>query len=787
MSEKVTLRLLECPTCGANLKVDDHTETVDCVYCGNTFAPFFDRGNDEYKRLSEGVKGAIRVEGIKTPSSALAYLDIFFKEYDWESFSLAQSLTVAEIDVLADQLKSTSTDDKNTWLVCFKAISVPLMQKIKGCQTLLSSIVEAYRNDDFDAYSKFDAYKRVVASVSECKDEKLTKLKEIQGYAVKYGASLAETNAMHSEISAIESAVPTLTVYENIHDVAEVQQIDLERNAEIASRLASHGIYAEREYARAKELLARKEYAEALTVLLPLKGYADTSELIDKIDKLYFIQGVLEIEGVLYYLQQAEGSDTSALYPVKDGKIAPSPIITGVSRIITNYADILYYVTAGGILTRYCLSTGIAEKLYKKSVDVKKSLTYQHRAFLWAKKADSSGIPTATGDLISVELSTGKVSVVLENVKKIVSLDGSKIVCKMQQSIDRHSSRTVTVTSVLDVDTMALTDLGTEELFVEGFTDSSVIYTQYSPNEHNKDLYIKTMCSEESAQLLEKNIYRFCKVIAGKIFYYIGNAGNKTLIHVNCDGTGRKEWPLYISEVLFEQGGWLYYVRKSGYNAVLCKSHMDGTDVCMIANDIDRFVQIKNGYLYYINDLSSLVKVRMDGSGAQTLCTKVETVLSVQEDKVVFVSIDGKEKIRSAYDETVTTKVVKSIYAVRFNGDGKIKLAYDVKEAGYYDDRTVYYVVIEETADPKTQTTSDVKVLYKLDVPTDKAEKLLELQIAEKGGLSGFKIAMIVTLISTFFAIIGGAAEVPGLVFLGIFAGVISLIIGIVLRFSKDD
>ena len=397
------------------------------------------------------------------------------------------------------------------------------------------------------------------------------------------------------------------------------------------------------------------------------------------------------------------------------------------------------------------------------------------------------GSATGVGDLIAVELATGKVSVILENVKQIVSLDGNKIVCKVKKTTDKDAYHFKVFTGVLDVDTMHYVDVDSDDVFVEGFADNCVIYTKYSPNEYNKKLYVKAMDSKEAGRLIEENIYQFCGIIAGKIFYYIGNAKNQTLVHINFDGTDRKEWPLHISQVLFEQGGWLYYIRKSGYNAILCKSRIDGTDSCIIASNIEEFVQIKNGYLYYINDVSSLIKVRMDGSNSQTLCTQVESVLSVRDDKIIFVSIDGKETYTSSYDETIKTKIVKSIYAVDFSGSGKIKLAYDVKEANYYDENTVYFIATQKIKNEKSQQ-ERVNVLYKLDVLTNHSEKLLVLQtIKEEKRLSGFAISMIIAALALCVSVVSFAAQEPGFGMFGMLGAFISFMTGLIIKGNADE
>ena len=790
MAEKVNLKIMKCPTCGANLKAANGTDTITCVYCGNSIVPVTETTPVTQKEtVSGGFSGVLKVEGIKTSSSALAYIEQFFEEYDWEAFAYAQTLSVAEIDKLANSLKVSSADDKNTWFVCFKAISVPFIHKIAGCKKILKSVNEEYKKDNLDAYSKFDAYKRIATMISARKNGIVANLEKISANAAKYGASSTEVSGLNAEIDNIKN-LAVVEVYEDVENIPEVKTFINEKNAKIAEALAAQGINAENEYARAKALIEEKNYVEALNILLSLNGYSDTNALADKLDKYYLISDVLEIEGVLYYFKKDSSEyDTLSLYPTVDGKISEKAIIKGIGKIITNYADILYYLDSSNKLKKYNLATKTEEKIYDKSMDKKSIYVYGRKVFLLANKGGEYN--SQKHDLVELNLATGEVRTVLENIKAIVSLTGNKMIYTISQKInsessDYESSNYKTLTNIINIDTMDIVELGTKKVSIEGFIDNYVVYTQVSPNEYNKNLYIKALNSEEPEKLIEQNIYKFCDIIANKLIYYNGNSRNQSLININCDGSERKEWPLYISDVLFEQGGWLYFIRKAGYNSILCKSRLDGSKFSIIAADIEKFIDIKNGYLYYINDVSTLVKVRMDGSNLQELCDDVETVLSVKEDKIIFVSID--DRITTGSFEQTTTRIVKSIYAVDFSGSGKIKLAYNIKNAKEYDENTVYYIAAKEIKSSYDQLDKQLDVLYNLDVETNQVEKLLDLEVQqEESKMSGFAIAMIIMAIAFFFAFIGFAAEAPGLGIFGLIAGFISLMVGVGIKASKNE
>ena len=39
MADKVSLQIMQCPTCGASLKAENGNQEITCVYCGNTIIP----------------------------------------------------------------------------------------------------------------------------------------------------------------------------------------------------------------------------------------------------------------------------------------------------------------------------------------------------------------------------------------------------------------------------------------------------------------------------------------------------------------------------------------------------------------------------------------------------------------------------------------------------------------------------------------------------------------------------------------------------------------------------
>ena len=777
------LKVMKCPTCGGDLRSANDGKEMVCVYCENVIVPVDETPAVVQKENNTANGGSVRIEGIKTPSSALAYMEQFFEEYDWEAFSYSQSLSVSAMDRLADSLKITSADDKKTWFVCFKAIYVPFSRKAEFCKNILESIVKSYKNGDLDAYSKFDAYKRITDDLRAGMNDIIAKLGKILCKAEKYGASADEIAELEACIKNIKGLC-TVNIYSDIESVPEIIAFINEKNTYIAQTLASKGIDAQREYDKAKYLIREKKYVEALHTLRLLQGYSDSHSLIEQLDKYFLISDVLEIGGKLYLYKKSNADSAGLnLYPAIDSKFSDKPVIEDIDQIITNYADILYYLGNDRTLYKFDFSANVKTKLYNNRLSKKNIHVYGRRVFL---VGETSGDFDNKTNIVELDTPTGNVKVLIENIKAATAFNGNKIVYSIAvPKSETQDAKTEYMTCILDVNTMRSITLGMKDITVEGYIKNCAVYTRIAPNEYNRDLYIKSLTTDEPERLIEANIFRFCNIIENKIFYYIGNSNNETLININPDGTQRQEWGHYTSKLLFSQGGWIYYIRSAGYTSILCKSKLGTDDFTVIATDIEEFIEIKNGYLYYIDGDSDLMKVRMDGSNLQTLCDDVDTVLSVKENKIVFISSD--DTIIRGEGETRRSKDVKSIYAVDFTGSGRCKLAYDVKTAKAYDENTVYYISSEKTDSLNDEEIQLQDVLYKLDVETNTVQKLICLNIQKQAsGCSGFAIAMTISLISFLIGFIALGTENAGLGVTGMIVGVFSLIIGVILKYGKS-
>lgn len=751
MAEKITPQTMRCPCCGAPLKTSNPREATECLYCGNTVVPMADTSSTPHETKASGI---VKIEGIKTPDSALAHIEILFEEYDWEDFYYSHSMSIPEMDDLVDYLRNTSADSKVTWIASAMVCAVPFLKKAEGCGLLLDKIADAHAANDLDAYSLFDAYSRIVLSIRASKNTITQNLQRYKGYAAKYGADAADLALFDNYLSQIQDAA-RYESYNALEDIPAVAELIRQKDIRVANDLAAAGINAAEVYANAQSMLSQGKYVNALNLLRVVQEYSNTKKLIKATDKYFLLDDVLEICHKLYYfVKQEEGY---CLYAVEDKAIANKPLIKNIGNIITNYADTLYYLDNNFRLRKFNFADGTNELLAKLHFAKEIMLVRNWHCYLMSECS-----------VYDLNLSSGSLTMMLENVDGTPKIDGQYMIYTSYDSKNNTRNQVI-----YDLDTRHVTILHSNACTIRGFAKNTVFFTTNTPNANNQML-LRQDLNDSNSYLVESNIFSFCGIYGDKLFYYVGNPNNRCLISTNLDGSDRTEWMRNITELLRFQGGWLYFIRRSGYNSVLCRARMDGSRYRIIASDIASFVETKNGYLYYLNDDNDLMKVRMDGAHSQLLRSDVRNVLQVKDDQIVFASSDGYTTYNTI--EGITKRdLILSLYSVDFSGSGIRKLVYDITHAKTYDEDTIYYL-----AEQKVPNAAYAKrtALYSLNLLTRNITHLMDLNPVEppKKGCLPFILLLLLAVILLGISI---PAEMPFLIFLSIVLGVIALFGGI--------
>ena len=703
----VQLKIMECPTCGAKLKYKPGDKEVVCMCCGNTYLLSEFGGESSLNGRSQGMN-AIKVDGIKTSSSALAYIEQFLDSYDWESFASDTYLEIDELTKVVDDLKVTSADDFKTWIACFIVRVVPFSKKIELRPKMYQTLINEYEKDNLDSFGMYDAYKNVSSFLVKAYKGIKEEAEKYIVYAEKYNAPKEEIAHLRKMLNDLSVDELSKTLYPTIEDIPEIISFNEERQNQLVKALAEVGIDAETEYQNALSLLEQKQYVQALVTLYKINGFKDTRKLIEKTDQSFVLsKNVFFNQGNIFYLK--EDSTLFNLYRANEQGIDKNPIAKSIYRVVAIYADSLYYVTENNQLRGLSLTTNT-------KIELKPNLTIKDKTLFIIKenaKAYFSSVSEGDVKLYQLDFLTNTLKRVAEKIKKFVGFKSHYAV--YQQRIENKKA-----IIVKDLNSAATYEISNVDIDPVCFFDNKLLFTTINPEEFNKALWLYDFEKEEKI-ILEKNITDLPKVVDGHIYYFsIDNLKIKRLITIDVDGSNRQELSPYVKEVLFISGDWLYFIKGYGYNTALCKMHLDGSHLKTIASQIDEFIKIDCGYLYYVDDDRDLRRVRMDGSRKSLICYDVKDVFVINNEKVIY----------SAYDK----KKMVSIYAIDFDKQGRRKASYDVLEAGLYDENTIYFINKRYPNNIKNDDQSPLTYLNVLNTNTYEEKCLFKVGVAGKSG-----------------------------------------------------
>ncbi|MBO4572282.1 MAG: DUF5050 domain-containing protein [Clostridia bacterium] len=708
-TNEIVLSEIRCPNCGEKILYKKGDKEVICMACGKSCSTNEKRNATENADPDRLFENKLKIDGIKTSSSALAYIEQYLDTYDWEAFAFDPDIIIDELEMITENLRVSSADDYKTWVACFISTVVPYKKKIEYSSKIYESIIEEYKKGNLDSYGIYDVYKKVVSSVIDNYTAVNLKADKYLYYAQKY--NLPKEDEINLEKNYCESDIKKLndTIYESIEYIPEIARFLKEKEDLLVAELNDIGINAQEKYNLANNLVCEQKFIEALDILYSLKGYKDSKEIIDRINKLFTLSSDVFInEGVIYYLPKNDSSGKRCLYKTEKSKTNVKAIVKDVGDIITNYADILYYFDGKNI--KYVNLVNGKHNSIDKSFDTKKYFVRKRIAkayFLYDGANDRS-----YKALFELDLKNGCIYEIKNGIKSVTAFKYHYV----QYVVEKNNTEK---TIICDLDTREEFEIIHKKAFVVDYFDNKVIYTVENPSKYNKKLYVYNF-DTKSTILLESNINGKCKIIDNRIYYYtVDNLNCHYLITIDSDGKNRKELSPYVKDVLFSSGEWLYFIKGDQYNSTLCKMKLDGTYCKAIASQVDEFVKTENGYLYYIDKNKNLHQARMDGTKNRLLCYLVEKVLKIANNSVVYTAEDQKG--------------VTSVYAIDFGSQGRRKASYNVLETKLYDDNTIYYIARVATA------AGSKRYLCKLNLSTYSETKIAELFVPQKA--SGCYIA----------------------------------------------
>ena len=718
MSTKAELKMITCPNCGTKLKYEKLGETIICISCES---PIVVSANDNQEKTQHA-----KVDEIKTSSTALAYIDQFLENYDWESFAFDYDFSIEELDRLVNSLKVTAADDYRTWIAAFTCLVVPFEKKIEYRKKALEHIIEEFKNKNLDAYGMYDAYKNVAKAIITKYDSIKIQATKIIEYAEKYGANEDIIIQCKQQLDSLSIEEIQNSIFEKIEDIPEIVKFNLEEQSKVVAELAQKGIDAEYYYSSAIEDKNQGEHKSAVEKFVKIHKYKDSEKQIKEIENSFLFENTMFIKDKYFYLaKDAEGDSTLNAYIVKNFIPSSKPTIKNIKKIIQLYANSVYYTTDNSFNV-YDFTTNKNTVICKGTVIKYKFDLYNQSMYLVIKKEDFNGLKH---ELVKLSLVDQSLTICENKFSKVHGFFKGYCVYEKTKVEGEQYFKSVYVYDLMQNKSYFI---GKGSLEICGYIGNNVVYTKNNPDDYNKNLYIVKLEEDAKPSQLEANITGECQVFEEKIYYYtLDNEGNKILISINTDGTDRKELATYVDKILFVSGKWIYFKRTYRYNTALCKVSVNGFKVKVIATQIDEFVKLESGYLYYISDNRDMHKVRIDGAKNKILCTSVEKVLLAKDNKIIFTALDRLLSSSTSLEGAITKTYSKSIYAIDFYAQGRRKAVYSIGEA-FNNSENVYFTKTEKSSD--AGETSTERYLYKLNVDDYSVTKITKLKTPEKSG-----------------------------------------------------
>lgn len=294
-------REFSCPTCGASLLYDSENgaATVICESCNHewnvkdlenrlTFKP-------EVMGAGNGMNtaDAAAVSYIDDSESALAFLNNYFENFNWDEFMMTSALSVPTIDKIVEKLIVKQGASATTWQLQFTSIAKPLIKKINGLKTLETRFFEEYvkTGDYTEGFVHFDAYKNIAYKLSVNKEKILKQLNNSIKYYKKYIANGGNNETLGSltlqldRITADLQEVKTVKTYTDLAGYAKAKD---DFRKKLVAELSEKGMDAENVYIHAvSDYRSGGDSRTVLAAFQSIAGYKDADEYINKINTLF--------------------------------------------------------------------------------------------------------------------------------------------------------------------------------------------------------------------------------------------------------------------------------------------------------------------------------------------------------------------------------------------------------------------------------------------------------------------------------------------------------------------
>ena len=786
-NEKIGL----CPICKNTLVFEKGTDEIFCHCCNQSIE------KDDIESLASGDNGVEESKSSKiaslammidSPESALVFLERFFEDYDWEYYQSISTIEIEEIDGMVEKNKIKHGASSASWILDFESKILPINKKIKGLKILERKIAELYNPiDNTEELKLFDDYVRIARALVENKNILLKQLSEDIEEAKKHGAGAATCDGMAEKLTNLKLDLVSVKVPLEITDLDEVTRVKEIANQEIAGKLKTEGIDAETEYRKAVEAFAigKTDKSIALKLFEKIKGYKDSAKYVNAInahfnydyDLFYFFgkHFIFKVEEKVFNPKAKKKKKnyeddihSYALYEIDNGKVAEEPILTGLTNLLTCYGNKLFYVANNKDLCCYDVHTKVETLLDEGNVDcfvpttldndtpvvyftnnntsffLRKRLPVIGRRgcfslikkvfvtlFRWRKRKKVNRKDNYS--IVQVDMINCKSTTLIDSLVDITKYRNNQI---FYITADPNPKSTFVFFNVCNALTGEKKQILDDTCEINGVVGNKVIFSRWTPNFYNKDLYSYDLDSGEQA-IIEQNVFYYLSSVKDRIFYTVGNEDFCPLYSNNTSGTDRREIMQNVVSVEGIIGDWMYIIRgdKKDRNRALIKVSADGKHAFVVCTQLLEIVKFNDSYIYYIDTNHVLHVVRNDGQN------NVAIAGDIDPDKV-FV---GNKCIYYLRKELVGPKeTAYSLYKMDPSGHNPKKLVFNVCSFKNCDESSLYIKKIEkirfEITIPVKKDKNDVVYeqlevtrYYKFDKESEKLTLILSQGLPEKG------------------------------------------------------
>ncbi|MBQ7318691.1 MAG: DUF5050 domain-containing protein [Clostridia bacterium] len=655
-----------------------------------------------------------KLEGLSALAALIAkkYEESSDKVEAMETFNLYRAICASIIDARDTLIKRMETDIAYAEKLEMEADS------LAGMQATFAALKEALA-----AVKLFKTIREVpeVAAIQKKVDEQLVRDFAARGINVRdvYAKACAMAQDPHAPRGEV------LGLFEMVRGYADAD----DRIAEI------NRYYKFEEYIH----VCGKSFVKKQVSKASLFDPSATGPKKDKKDKALLKKKKKKSANEPYNPEEEFNGDTISLYEVIDGKPAKEPLIENITAILDVYATRLYFIRFDAILCYYDIEKkrtveldrgrigdynvdrfyydasgtimymlkklpleetkqGCIQKLFKKDELIERKNNYSLLKISLLMDYAGTVIPA----LVNVSARFGR------NLfyTKAEELSAEAIEAKKKAAAAKKKGKETQPEEeeelklflrVYDTETGEDRELLSDECEIRGVVGDRVIYTKYTPNELNRDLFVFCMADGKTT-LIESNIYDFFTTIRGRIYYTVGNEDYCPLFSNDFTGNDRVEIMQNIEKIVGIRAGWMYAIKGSQYNPTLIKISSDGKRRIVVCTQLSNIIEITDTHIYYIDTESSLRVVCTDGKGNRLIAT------DIQEDQVIV----DKECVYYLRHEQVEEKQNDaSLYCMDMNGHNVRKLLFNVNAIDDFDEDTI---IVKRT---------DV-ALFELTIPVDK-------------------------------------------------------------------